>query len=359
MKMVFVMHTVGRTGGHRVVLEYCNRLKVLGHTVSVVALGLSHDHRWFPLRVPIGYSRLGRFLNLYNDALVHTPSLPRWDDLERLCRLIPDCDIAVATYCLTASAVWRSPRCTARAYFTQHFEPYFFHDDYLKRWALETYHLPIAKAANSSWLKDRIREATGQEVSILTPGINTSIFYARRTSVNRIKRRIVAFSKPVAWKGFEDLIRAVKVIESRRNDFELVTFGDWTPPRLPLSIRASHIVSPSDEELAQLYSSAEILVCPSRYESFPLPPLEAMACGTPVVTTSVGTEDFARNYENSLVVPPSDPQALARAVMTLMDDESLQDRLRRNGLETARRNDWDKAAARMERFLLGVGRGSE
>ena len=62
---------------------------------------------------------------------------------------------------------------------------------------------------------------------------------------------------------------------------------------------------PSDDELAELYSSADIFAFPSHIEGFGLPPLEAMACNTPVVTTDcLGVRDYVDNGKNAIMVPP-------------------------------------------------------
>ncbi|MEI6188568.1 MAG: glycosyltransferase family 1 protein, partial [Alphaproteobacteria bacterium] len=66
-----------------------------------------------------------------------------------------------------------------------------------------------------------------------------------------------------------------------------------------------------DETLCDLYNTCNLFVFPSLHEGFGLTVLEAMACGIPVVTTKIGTEDYALHEENSLVVPPRNPEAMA------------------------------------------------
>ena len=112
-----------------------------------------------------------------------------------------------------------------------------------------------------------------------------------------------------------------------------------------------YIVSPSNDQLAELYSVADVVVIPSLYESSPLPPLEAMACGSPVVTTRFGTEDYCIDSENSLVVPPQDPDALARAIIQILSDSSLADKLSKNGLMTSKLHSWDNTAQNFEKIL--------
>ena len=93
------------------------------------------------------------------------------------------------------------------------------------------------------------------------------------------------------------------------------------------------------------------MLCPSLYESFPLPPLEAMACGTPVVTTRIGTEDYAFNEKNCLVVPPRQPKAIAEAILRLLKDDSMQERFRKEGLKTAKQFTYDNTVDKLEKIF--------
>jgi glycosyltransferase involved in cell wall biosynthesis len=96
----------------------------------------------------------------------------------------------------------------------------------------------------------------------------------------------------------------------------------------------------SDDELAALYRGARCLVYPSLYEGFGLPVLEAMACGTPVVTSrGGGTEEVAGDA--AVLVDPLDPAAIAAGVE---DAVARRDELRAKGLERARAFSWDRVA---------------
>jgi glycosyltransferase involved in cell wall biosynthesis len=96
----------------------------------------------------------------------------------------------------------------------------------------------------------------------------------------------------------------------------------------------------SDEELAALYRGARCLVYPSLYEGFGLPVLEAMACGTPVVTSQGGaTEEVAGDA--AVLVDPLDPGAIAAGVEEAV---ARGDELRARGLERAKAFSWDRVA---------------
>lgn len=99
----------------------------------------------------------------------------------------------------------------------------------------------------------------------------------------------------------------------------------------------------ADEELPALLSAAEAFVFPSLYEGFGLPPLEAMACGTPVVASRAGSLPEVLG-EAALLVPPDDPGALEDALARLLDDGALRATLRERGLARATEFTWERTA---------------
>jgi glycosyltransferase involved in cell wall biosynthesis len=97
----------------------------------------------------------------------------------------------------------------------------------------------------------------------------------------------------------------------------------------------------SDDELAALYRGARCLVYPSLYEGFGIPVLEAMACGTPVVTSAGGaTEEVAGRA--AVLVEPLDPAAIATGIE---EADRRRDELRVQGLERAAQFSWERVAA--------------
>ena len=92
-----------------------------------------------------------------------------------------------------------------------------------------------------------------------------------------------------------------------------------------------------------LLSGARTFVFPSLYEGFGLPPLEAMACGTPVVTSDVSALPEVVG-DAAVLIDPLDVEGLAAAIRRLWDDEAVRDDLRARGLSRARRFTWDVTA---------------
>jgi glycosyltransferase involved in cell wall biosynthesis len=95
-----------------------------------------------------------------------------------------------------------------------------------------------------------------------------------------------------------------------------------------------------DDALPELYSAARVFAYPSLYEGFGIPPLEAMACGTPVVASTRGALPEVLG-DAALLVDPRDTDALAQALEAALGDSGD---LRRRGLERAARFDWATTA---------------
>jgi glycosyltransferase involved in cell wall biosynthesis len=96
-----------------------------------------------------------------------------------------------------------------------------------------------------------------------------------------------------------------------------------------------------DADLPELYAAARVFAYPSLYEGFGIPPLEAMACGTPVVASTAGALPEVLG-DAALLVEPLDEAALTDALRSAADDQGA---LRRQGLERAARYSWQRAAA--------------
>lgn len=103
--------------------------------------------------------------------------------------------------------------------------------------------------------------------------------------------------------------------------------------------------APGDEDLANLYRGAVGLVFPSLYEGFGLPPLEAMACGVPVLTSNVCSLPEVVG-DAAVLVDPFDVEGITEGIRRLTEDNVLRDQLRRKGLDRARQFSWHETARR-------------
>jgi len=109
----------------------------------------------------------------------------------------------------------------------------------------------------------------------------------------------------------------------------------------------------SDEKLIKLYQQAKLFVYPSLYEGFGIPPLEAMACGTPAVVSNVTS--LPEIYgDAAYYVNPYDVNDIARGIYTVLKDENLQMELIRRGLERVKLFSWENSAKKLLRIVEEV-----
>jgi glycosyltransferase involved in cell wall biosynthesis len=102
----------------------------------------------------------------------------------------------------------------------------------------------------------------------------------------------------------------------------------------------------SERQLSGLYKAADVFVYPSLYEGFGIPILEAMEHGTPVVTSSTSSIPEVAG-KAALFVDPNNPEEIAHAVLRIITDAELRNRIIENGFEQANRFSWEKTAQQM------------
>ena len=112
---------------------------------------------------------------------------------------------------------------------------------------------------------------------------------------------------------------------------------------LDLSAHCRFLGPVTSDDLVYLYNAATCLVHPAFYEGFGLPPLEALACGTPVIVSNVGSLPEVVG-DAALLVDPNDTDALAVALRRILTDPDLRVALRSKGLVRAARFSWRRAA---------------
>jgi glycosyltransferase involved in cell wall biosynthesis len=152
-------------------------------------------------------------------------------------------------------------------------------------------------------------------------------------------------------KGLADFMQAADQVYQRVHNIKLQIVSKQDL-EIDCRVPFEYVHRPTRAELMDLIAACDLFVSASWREGFGLPPLEAMACGAPVVLTdSGGVREYARHEENCLMVPTRDPDALAEAMVRLLTDAALAGRVRRNGPRTAAQFTWDRAVDRFERAL--------
>ena len=181
-------------------------------------------------------------------------------------------------------------------------------------------------------------------------------------AVTRVRERYQLDHKFVLYVGnikpHKNLVRLIEAFDELRQgdleDLKLLIIGDQIS-RLPALRRAVHrhklhkqvrfLGYVGDDQLAILYRLASVFVFPSLYEGFGLPPLEAMASGTPVVTSNVSSLPEVVG-DAAVLVNPYDVDAIVDGLRRVLTDPVLAADMSRKGIERAREFSWERSVAK-------------
>jgi len=390
MRVNLVMPALSRdrfTAGTLALMLYANGLTRAGHQVQIVAGNIAVEPRWIQLEATVtepnalALSELGRRLlhfaargvsaklrkrpirseaavplaALGRDLAPYGPlALQRGAAYERLGRIMPDADVTVATSWETVLPVYLYGTGET-VHFVQHYEV-LFADEYddprlASAEARLAYAVPMSRIANVGWLAERIAEEHGCAVPVCWAGIDHETFKPGDPADDDVFTVVTYGGRNARWKGFPEGMEAIRLARE-------------TIPKLRWRVFGGALIKPQDattpyedlgfvvgEDLRQLYSRSHVTMCPSWYEGFPYPPLEAMTCGSTVIATPLGAGDVTRDRENALIVPPRDPRALADALVELWRSPAERLSLRAQALADARGYTWERSIARFEELI--------
>jgi glycosyltransferase involved in cell wall biosynthesis len=269
-------------------------------------------------------------------------------------------DVTIATSYKTALAVhlYGTGR---KFYFAQHYEPYFAEDApdpaRAEQEAKLSYQLGLQAIANSTWLKHKLEAAAGQhDIPVCPNAIDHGIFNGEPApATHKNELRIISYGgRKATWKGFKDMAEGMRLARQRLPDYTLrwLVYGSsLMPPDNPVATYESlgFLQLPA---LAEAYRSADFLLSASWYESFPLFPIEAMACGLPVITTQPGTEDYAIPNETAMVVQAQNAESIAAAIVYLATHPQERHAMAVQGQAKAQQFTWDNSVKRLSDLLL-------
>ena len=200
-----------------------------------------------------------------------------------------------------------------------------------------------------------------EKICVIYQGIDHEVFKPPRIIQKKINYPYILYvGTEMQRKNFQGVIDAFKKLKAKREfkNLKLVKIGNassgWSHEKyrnISLNlIRSLNLENDviftgflDKEELVSYYAGAECFVFPSFYEGFGFPPLEAMACGCPVVASNVSSlPEIVGNA--GLLVNPNDHNAIAVAIESILSSEILRDSLKKAGLERAKLFSWQKTA---------------
>jgi mannosylfructose-phosphate synthase len=213
----------------------------------------------------------------------------------------------------------------------------------------------------------RLYDFESPDLVIIPPGVDTKRFKPLEPGqtdleINVPGKYVFALSRIDSNKGLDYLIQAFARVPAETGAYLVIGGGSKNPKGVEIEVVANlnRLVGElglgdrviftgyvPDEMLAPYYRNAELFVLPSKYEPFGMTTLEAMSCGTPVVATRFGgIRDNLKNGVDSLLVDPSNPDELSKAIASILTDEEKASKLAEQGMKTiAERFSWESIAA--------------
>lgn len=235
---------------------------------------------------------------------------------------------------------------------------------FFKRSTLDAIHRADCLITVSEFVKNEMVEYFNlptDRVKVIYPGIEEAFHHVQnRTLVEKvlsnygIKNRYILFVGFLeAKKNISRLIAAFsKIRRSLPEPYQLVIAGPYGPATKEISQNIIDLSLGEDvimtgqvlrEELPLIYNGASLFVFPSLDEGFGIPPIEAMASGTPVITSNVCSLPEVVG-DGALLVNPLNVDEIAEAIHNVLTEESLQDSLRKKGLFQSKKYSWERMA---------------
>lgn len=331
LNITILLNHVKVCGAVKIILEYTNYLTERGHQVNIV--GYDPEPTWISFQA----------------NYIEVPSG------KRMVETIPDTDIVVTTVWDQMFECYLAQKAPVIHY--EHGDIYMFEfekydqdtqDVWRRRWSV-----PIPILTVSSSFAKLLEKNFQRKPQVLHNALNDKVFYPREKNQSTPKCPRILFVGPDKWsyKGIQDVLTALAIVQKNGHEIEPV----WVTQTVPdSSFDGALYINPPQKKLGELYRTCDMYVCGAVYESFALPPLEAMASGCQVVSTrNLGVLEYAQHEQNCLLADIGDPDSLAQAIMELLEDKEKGKRLVQGGYKTAESFHWKPIIERLERYMYG------
>jgi hypothetical protein len=342
LKVSFLLPNSGVGGGVRAIARFGNELLARGHSVRVFyrnnsVMGIIQRCKTIYTRLRYGpeYDWLDTFHGLSFGYDKLNPNTFSEDEL------------IVSICAKTTLDAWTLPQGTG-------IKVLYCHGAEIENWEmmLESWRLPSPKIAMSFRLAKMMRQETKKPVlGVVQNGVDTKEYIP---CVPESERTGIGTILGTSWpKDPNNTMRVMQILQQRLPGAPRYMFSSL---RSHYRLGTIHFkVQPTVEEARKIYSSCKVWFLASASEGFPLPILEAMACGCAVVSTKCGgPQDVIQEGINGFLVNVSNTGAMVYRIVQLYLDEALRNRISQNALKTAQQFTWSEAADKLEQFLTSI-----
>lgn len=220
--------------------------------------------------------------------------------------------------------------------------------------ALKGFRVPVISVSQP--LAETLRERFDADVSVVENGVDTSTFFhdpdVEIVALKEHRKALLVLSRHDRRKGFDIAQKIIEHIGKKyHNQFEIWTVGEPCAGIFP-NLHHRDFGYIDEENLRKIMSSADIFLYPTRHEGFPLMPLEALACGCPVVTTTA--VPYGRNESSIIVAEIEDVDTMAGTITTLIEDDNMLQILKQRAAEFPARYDINVCKCLFEQTLQTI-----
>lgn len=327
IRIIYVLQTLGWSGGIRMAFEHANRLSKRGFAVEIWSLD-SKPSVW------------------ESEPEVKLRSFRNYQQLSAA--LSTEEAIKVATWWETDYPVWLGSVTKGIAVnFIQEYETSFYpNDPDAQRVVVSSYRKEFYNMTTNSYTLDEIRDS-GLKAQLIPCGYDDET-YKKLPEIKREDNVLLGLGRRFFMKNFDFSFRSWQALGDKRPNFWLYGFES---DMKALDPKIKYFTKPSNKEVNELFNKATVFVQTSRHEGFGLPTLEAMASGTPIVCTDYhGNRDFCRDGKNCLMVEHDNDEQLTAAYQKLFNDPKLRERLGKEAMQTAKAYRWGVVIDQVEEF---------
>ncbi|MDY7079021.1 MAG: glycosyltransferase [Chloroflexota bacterium] len=324
------------SGGYTDIIRMMNLLASFGHQINAYVV----PKKW-------GKSDLEMRDFIHRHFADPDWCLFKWNDGPMV-----ESDAVILTHWTTAYMINDTNHAAKVFYFVQDWEPFFapMSTNYLR--AEQTYKMGFSCITLGSWLTEFLRSRYNADADYFDLAVDHEIYYPRPVA-ERDRPQVCFYARPSTPRRLFPMgVETLQLIYQHRPDVEIVLYGadddDLHSYRIPFPYTNRGILK--EHELAELFSASDVGVVLSS-TNCSLIPLEMMACKCAVVDLDRPTVRGVLEHEvNALLAEPV-PQAIANAVLRLLDDEPLRQRLIKTAYQQVQQLSWVKSARRVEEIL--------
>jgi len=340
VEISFYRHSLLSRGGDKIVIDYANYLAKKGHYVIIWHNIIDTVFKLHP-KIKLQKISIPTKLGTIIYALVY--------------KLNSAVIIADIISLATLLSLRNNPRLI---YFAQDYDESYYRNPLNKLFIKLVYFfglrlMKMKTITVSNYLAERLERGYKVDAKTVENGIDINSLYPEPDEVllssKGNNKAILLLSRKDYRKGLDIAINVInKMSDDWRDRIEIWTCGEELENRL-VNTKVRNFGWVGIDSLRKIFSSVDVLLYPTRHEGFGLFPLEAMACGCPVITTQA--VPYAIDGENALVTEVEDIENLKIKLREILSNESLWDSLKQNGLITAKKYDIKESQMKFSRTL--------